>query len=69
MPLVLAPLLPLGAEDSPDEPVPVEEDPLVLLPLEPPLVPLPLAAAIAGADSAQVRAAKANAQLNFLFMG
>lgn len=68
VPLVLAPLLPLGAEESPDAPAPVEEEPLVLLPLAP-LLPLPLVAAIAGADRAQVRAANANAQLNFLFMG
>lgn len=69
VPLVAAPLVPLGREDSPElEELPLEDEdgPLMLLPLELLGVEEP---AIDGADRTQVRPAIANAMLNFLFMG
>ena len=68
VPLVLAPLVPLGLDDLsvPDELLSEDDELLMLLPelsLE-----LALVAAITGSDSTQVSPAIANAQLNFLFI-
>jgi hypothetical protein len=61
VPLVLAPLVPLGREELSDV------EPLVLLPLEVP-EPVLLVAAINGIDSAQVKPAIANAKLILFFI-
>jgi hypothetical protein len=64
VPLVLAPLVPLGREDS--EP---EAELFMLLSLEPVLEPVSLVAAINGIDNAHVSPAIASAQLILFFMG
>lgn len=69
VPLVLAPLVPLGLEDSPEleELLPEDEDgPLMLLPLELLGAEEP---AIDGVESTQVRPATASAMHNLLFIG
>lgn len=69
VPLVLAPLVPLGLDDSPEleELLPEDDDgPLMLLPPELLGAEEP---AIDGAESTQVRLATASAMLNFLFIG
>ena len=69
VPLVLAPLVPLGLEDSPElDELPLEDEDglLMLLPLELLGAEEP---AMDGAESTQVRPATASAMLNFLFIG
>ncbi len=61
MPLVLAPLVPLGLEESVGELPDVDDGPLMVLPVELPLELVPLVAAIDVPDSAQVSAANASA--------
>jgi hypothetical protein len=69
VPLVLAPLVPLGLDDSSDlVEVPEDDDdgPLMLLPFE--VLLSVLVAAIRGCDRAQASPAMVSAQLSFLFM-
>ncbi|MGH8419388.1 MAG: hypothetical protein ACRER8_19250 [Pseudomonas sp.] len=61
VPLVLAPLVPLGLEESVGELPDVDDGPLMVLPVELPLELVPLVAAIDVPDSAQVSAANASA--------
>lgn len=70
VPLVAAPLVPLGRDESleSDELVPDDDGPLMALPFEG-LLGVVAVAAMAGPESKQVRPAMANAQLTFLFMG
>jgi len=70
VPLVAAPLVPLGRDESleSDELVPEDDGPLMVLPFDE-LLGVVAVAAMAGPESKQVRPAMANAQLTFLFMG
>ena len=61
VPFVLAPLVPLGLEESVGELPDVDDGPLMVLPVELPLELVPLVAAIDVPDSAQVSAANASA--------